>query len=230
MLGRFLELALVTDDPGMAWQRWQSLGFAPAATGDVWSHPYGVVACAHVAIGFHGRGDDPLGLVFVRPDVASLHRELGARGVDVEAARLGSDVFNELSLREPGGMRLRVIEARTFSPPAELPASTALGRPALISLPCRNPEDAESFCGRLGLLTERREEPWECVALPGTPLAWHPRRVLAEPAIVFEAAGRAAGSVVEEAGLRPERMLALAGDHPHRRLRTPEDLTLVLID
>lgn len=228
MLGRFLELALVTDGPDAAWQRWQSLGFAAATTGDVWNHAYGVVACGPLAIGFHGRGADPLGLVFVRPDVAGLHRELGARGVEIEAARLGSDVFNEITLREPGGLPLRVIEARTFSPPPDLPHAAQLGSPALISLPCRSLDQAQSFVDQLGFVTEQREDPWECLALTGTPLAWHPRRVLAEPVLVFEAGGASVDAAIGDGGLLRERPLPLPGDRAHHRLRSPEDLALVV--
>ena len=229
MLGRFLELALVTDDTGLAWQRWQSLGFAAAETGDIWNHAYGVVACRELAIGFHERGDEPLRLVFVRPDVAGLHRELAARDVVIEAAKLGSDAFNELTLREPGGTALRVIEARTFSPPAELPVAARVGTPTLLSLPCRDLDDAAAFCTRLGMLAEHREAPWECLALPGTPLAWHAARVLAEPAIVFDGTGAEVEEAIEAGGLRRERALRLASCQPHQRLRTDEDLTLVVL-
>jgi hypothetical protein len=99
MLGQFLEVALVTEDTGDFWQRLQGLGFAPAPTGDIWPYAYGVVACEGLAIGLHARGEAPLSLVFVRPEVAALHRELVARGIDIETARLGSEVFNELTLR-----------------------------------------------------------------------------------------------------------------------------------
>ena len=94
MLGRFLELALVVDDPGAVWQRYQQLGFAAAEAGDVWQHAYGVVACRGFALGLHARGAEDFTIVFVRPDVAALHRELTERGVTIEAAQLGSDVFN----------------------------------------------------------------------------------------------------------------------------------------
>ena len=66
MLGRFLELALVTDDPGAGWSELQQLGFADATSGDIWTHPYGVVACEGLAIGLHARGEEPLSLVFVQ--------------------------------------------------------------------------------------------------------------------------------------------------------------------
>lgn len=228
MLGRLLELALVTEDTGAAWLRYQSLGFAPATAGDVWRHAYGVVACPTLAIGLHARGDEPLSLLFVRPDVAQLHRELVARGVRVEQAQLGSDVFNELTLREPGGIALRVIEARTFSPPAELTATTRLGTLRQLSLPCRDFTAVAAFWQQLGLAVATQELPWEGLPLPGMPLAWHRRAMLPEPALIFDAPFAPDDALLEECGLRRERPLPHA-DPAHLRLRTAEDLTLIVL-
>lgn len=230
MLGRFLELALVTDDTGAAWQRWQALGFAAATAGDVWSHPYGVVACRQLAIGLHARGDEPLGLVFVREDVAGLHRELTARGIRIETARLGSDVFNELTLREPGGIALRVIEARTFSPPPELPARTRLGTLQQLSLPCRDLDAAAAFWSGLGMATTGCEEPWAGLAVGGTPLACHVRRQLPEPVLVFSAPPAPLDGIIETADLQRERAPPLGGDHTPTLLRTRDELALLVFD
>ena len=149
MLGRLLELSLVVDDVGIAWQRWQALGFVAASAGDVWPHPYGVVACRGLAIGLHARGDEPVALTFVREDVAQLERELSLRLLGVDHAQLGAEAFNFVELREPGGMLLRIVEARTFSPPAAAPADTTLGRFVCISLPSADIAEARSFLERL---------------------------------------------------------------------------------
>lgn len=197
MLGRFLELALVTDDTGAAWQNWRALGFADAATGDIWPHAYGVLTCEGLAIGLHAAGDEALSLVFVRPEVAALHRELQARGVKVEHARLGADVFNQLMLREPGGTALRVLESRSFSPPLEDPQSTALGRFATISLPARNPDAAQEFWTRLGFQCKPstlREWPDQAFAVDGVPISVHPHSLLPEPALLFQQPSRRDGS------------------------------------
>ena len=89
------------------------------------------------------------------PEFPAVHRELTERGVTIEAAQLGSDVFNELSLREPGGTLLRVLEARSFSPP-ELPASTRLGIFRSLSLPCRDLNRAADFWLKLQMLYDLR--------------------------------------------------------------------------
>jgi hypothetical protein len=220
MLGRLLELALVVDDPGAAWLRYQQHGFATAETGDLWKHAYGVVACRGLALGLHAAGAEDFSIVFVRPDVAALHRDLVALGVRIEEARLGSDVFNELSLREPGGTLLRVIEARSFSPPAELPEATHFGAFQSLSLPCRDLAKAAEFWQQLGLAATPIEDAWEGFTLQGTPLACHPRRMLAEPALVFERA-RSRGT---------DKPQHLPGERPHALLRTEEGLAVVVLE
>src|SRR5690242_21432879 len=84
LLGRFLELSLVTADTGDAWQQYQKLGFESASTGDIWPHAYGVVTCENLAIGLHAAGAEALSITFVRPEVAALHRE------DRKSTRLNS--------------------------------------------------------------------------------------------------------------------------------------------
>jgi hypothetical protein len=227
MLGRFLELAMVVDDPGAAWQRYQKLGFAAAETGDIWKHAYGVVGCQGFALGFHARGAEELSLVFVRQDVAALHRGLASSGVQIEAARLGSDSFNELALREPGGRLLRVLEARSFSPPAELPERTAFGAFRSLSLPCRDLPTAMEFWRLLGFAVEPTDDPWEGFTLPGTPLAGHARRALPEPALLFDHTG--AFDLHESAGLQADFELDALGEREHSLLRTPEDLAVIVL-
>jgi hypothetical protein len=229
MLGRFLELALVSADTGEAWQQYQKLGFEPAETGDIWPHAYGVVACQGIAIGLHAAGDEPQGIVFVRPDVAALHRELVARGVEVEQARLGADVFNELTLREPGGMALRVIEARSFSPPLELPEQTRLGRFVSLSLPCADMEEAAAFWAGLDMPTQTVTDPWEGLVVAGTTLAYHSRRSLAEPGLLFRGSALPDARWLKEAGLKPGKALPALRHCEHVSARDPTELVVVVL-
>ena len=230
MLGRFLELALVTGDPGAGWSSLRQLGFADAASGDIWTHPYGVVACEGLAIGLHARGDEPNSLIFVRPQVAALERDLSARFIEVESTRLGSDVFNELSLREPGGMLLRVIEARTFSPPTELPVQTALGRFRSISLPCDDLAYARGFWERLDMEVMEGEAPWDSIALDGLPIAYHETGSLKEAAIFFDGKGALDDQSLRAAGATIGRPLPALRGHRHRLLRSVEGMAMILLD
>ena len=89
-------------------------------------YPYAVVADGRLAIGLHGRElpQSPL-LSFVLPGPA--RRDLGAlerRGIEILDRRLGDDVFNEASI-EAGGQVVRLLEARTHSPPPLGPGETS---------------------------------------------------------------------------------------------------------
>lgn len=230
MLGRFLELAVVTGDPAGSWHVFQRLGFADATSGDVWTHPYGVVAAEGLALGLHAKGDEPSALMFVRPDVAALEREISDRFIDVESVQLGSDVFNELALREPGGTLLRVIEARTFSPPAEVPARTALGRFLGISLPSADLAEARGFWERLGMDVDEVTQPWESLSVRGLPIACHESRSCRELVLLFDAAGARDDMALRDAGLTVGRPLPALRHHGHRLVRGVEGLAMLLLD
>jgi hypothetical protein len=229
MLGRFLELALVVEDPGSSWTRLQQLGFAEATSGDIWTHPYGVVACEGLAIGLHARGEEALSLIFVRPQVATLERDLSARFIEVETIRLGSDVFNELGLREPGGTLLRVIEARTFSPPAELPDRTALGRFHSISLPCADLAEAQGFWERLGVEVLAGNAPWSSIAVAGLPIAYHEATSFKQPALIFDGEGALDDAALHAAGATIGRPVPGWRTHRHRLLPNVEGIAVILL-
>jgi hypothetical protein len=231
MLGRFLEVSLVTRDTGSAWQRWLGLGFAIAEAGDVWPHAYGVVTCEGLAIGLHAAGDEPFVVTFVRPEVAQLERDLATRMIGMERVQTGAHVFNLLELREPGGTLLRVQEARSFSMPQVPPQSTALGRFRALSLPVADLAEARGFWERLDRDVHDIFDPWEGIAIDGLPLLCHPAEFLDEPALLFDLAG----DDLDDEALRRE-VLGAAHALPalrrrrHRLLRTPERLALLLLD
>lgn len=229
MLGRFLEVALVTDDPGSGWSELQQLGFAGATSGDIWTHAYGVVACEGLAIGLHASGEEPFSLNFVLPEVAALDRELTNRLIDVESTRLGSDVFNELCLREPGGVLLRVIAARTFSPPLDLPERTAFGRFHGVSLPCADLAEARGFWERLDTDVQAGSEPWESLHISGLPIAYHDSGDFKEPALLFDGDAAWDNDALRAAGISIGRPVPALRDHGHRVLRSAEGLSILLI-
>lgn len=153
MPGQFLELALGTDDVLAVCAGYEQLGFVAAQTGDVWSYHYGVMACRGLCIGVHGVPAMPPTLVFTRENVAALARELDSRGLQPTGLRLGSDVFNELSLQDPAGNRVRVLEARTFSPPLA-PTQNRLGQFAALSLPCDDSARSRDYWQQLGFVAD----------------------------------------------------------------------------
>jgi hypothetical protein len=231
VIGRFHELSLRSKDIGDAWQRWLSLGFAAGEAGDVWRHPYGVVACDGLAIGLHAAGDDPLCVTFVRSGVAELERDLANRLIGIERAQLGGDTFHMLELREPGGALLRVLEARSFSPPAEPPRTTALGRFRSLSLPCPDFAEARAFWERLEMEVNAIEVPWEGLAVSGLPVSCHDVAMLENAVLVFDQTGNDIDDeALREAMLGTGRFMPALRGMRHRLLRTPEQLGLLLLD
>lgn len=230
MLGRFLELSLLATDTGSAWQRWQALGFAPAQAGDIWPHGYGVVACQQLAIGLHAAGTEPVCVSFVRQDVAQLADELALRLLAVERAQLGAEDFHLLEIREPGGVLLRVQEARTFSAPPEAPPHSALGRFRALSLPCAELADAQGFWDRLGAGLQHMQDPWECLTIESTPLANHAQAMLPLPVLIFEGGAGTDAARWREAGLVAAPPLPALRGQPHRLLHTPEGVALLVLD
>jgi hypothetical protein len=229
LLGRFLEVAQVTADPQAAWELYQRLGFAPAVTGDIWSHSYGVVCCAGLSLGWHAQGDEPLALCALRPNVLELHRELEAIGVEVETAQLGPDVFNQLMLREPTGMAVRALEARSFTQPADAPVRTLLGRFETLSLPSRDLDTAAAFWDRLGYEMRDADTPLGGIGIDsGLPVAYHAFRDCPEPLLVFHRDGQdLALAPLLACGLERGRNLAALAGVEHQLLRSPGEFALL---
>lgn len=229
MPGRALELALGTTGPRVSFEWWSRLGLEPATAGDTWSHPYGVLTAPGLAIGLHGAPIPTPMPTLVRADVAGLAPLLEERGVEVEDLRLGSEVFNELSFADPAGMRVRVLEARTFSPPAS-PGRPRIGRFLAASWPAADPEPVARFWERLHVQCEPVED-WALLRadLEGLRVAWHAPRVAAEPLLVFEAGPLPAlRASLQALDLQPlVRGLGLA--RPHLVLRSPEGLKIALL-
>lgn len=230
ILGRFLEVGLASPDPQESWQDFQRLGFAQAMTGDVWPHAYGVVTCEHLALGLHAEATEPLTLFFVRENVRALHRELSVFGFDIEHANLASDSFNQLQLRDPTGVLLRILEARSFSPAAETPRETALGRFRTLSLPCHDLDEAAEFWAKLGATLSETRTPWHGVQLDNdVPLTYHLRGDFPEAALLFESRASLDAGTLQQAGLSLQRPLASLHNRAHRLLRGEEGLAMLVL-
>jgi len=208
MPGLFLELALSTGEVLADCAGYEQLGFVAAQTGDVWPHHYGVMACQGLCIALHGLPAAPPALVFTRENVAALARELDARGLQPTQMRLGSDVFNELSLHDPGGNRVRVLEARTFTPPVA-PAVTRLGRFEALSLPCDDVALSRDYWQQLGFVADT-DAAGDLSVLRGGGLVLmlHPRAQAGGPLLRFGPARE--GQTLTRHTL-PAQLLALTG-------------------
>jgi catechol 2,3-dioxygenase-like lactoylglutathione lyase family enzyme len=116
LLGRFLEFSLPTEDIQASFNFYLKLGFSEAAVGETWPHPYAVVTDGRISLGLHQLPDIEPMLTFVKPELFKHLAPIGELGIELDFRHLGDDVFNEVRWAAPSGQRVRMIEARTFSP------------------------------------------------------------------------------------------------------------------
>ncbi len=233
MLGRFLELSLTTPRILESWQWYQRLGFVPATDGGVWDHPYAVVTDGRISVGLH---DAPLvgpRLTYVQPGLARHVEALTARGVEFERCTLGEHSFNEALFPTPDGHGVRLLEARTYSMPAQLPLAP-LGWFEEIALPVRNLDAAVGYWEDMGFVAVSEEsEPWAHVSLTSDTLnvGLHVTNALEGPTLVFSTEDRAAlDRRLADAGITPQRRLPGALDPAgHLLLHAPEGTPLWIV-
>ena len=232
MLGNFLEVGLSTGDIRASCEFYERLGFGSAVTGDVWPHHYGVLTCRGLCLGLHAVRRPSPWVALARPNVARLARELQASGLHVASARLGAEEFNELELRDPAGLAIRVLEARSFSPPAAVPPVTALGGFDALSLPLRDFAAAATFWKAMGYDAEEVEAPWRQLRVSGMGLglAYHAPKLFPEPLLLFHQQDLAiAQELLAELGLTATGGLGGFGAPDHLLLESPEGQTIALL-
>lgn len=148
----FLELSIDCREVLPALQYFQRLGFAQALTGDAWPHPYAVVTDGRIALGLHDYRFDSPSLTFVRPELRDWVPALEARGIEFEFCKLADTQFNEAGFFDPDRDMICLLEARTWSPGHERPASSALGWSAGLRIPVRDVEASAAFWEDLGFI------------------------------------------------------------------------------
>jgi catechol 2,3-dioxygenase-like lactoylglutathione lyase family enzyme len=153
VLGRFLEYSLATPDIQASLDFYTRLGFSQAQVGEAWPHPYAVVTDGRICLGLHQEAIAAPSLTFVKPDLLKHLEDLESLGVEFEFRRLGNDVFNEVGWLDPSGHRVRLVEARTFSPSKRLGLETSrCGYFVEISLPTQAVEPAKAYWERFGFV------------------------------------------------------------------------------
>jgi catechol 2,3-dioxygenase-like lactoylglutathione lyase family enzyme len=153
MLGRFLEYSILTDDVQTSLDFYRRLGFSQAEVGEAWPHPYAVVTDGRICLGLHQESRPGPLITFVKPDLLRHLPEFERLGVDFELRRLGDDVFNEVVWSDPGGHRIRLVEARTFSP-VKRPSTQVSGCGYFleIALPAPDVEAAKTYWEQFGFV------------------------------------------------------------------------------
>lgn len=189
-LGRFLEISIGTRIIRESLDFYESLGFVQAAVGETWSHPYAVVTDGHLFIGLHDREIPSPSLTFVLPQLQLGVSRLKERGVEFEEERFGEEVFNQAQLRDPGGLSVMLLEARTFSPPQlDAPIESACGYFSELGIPARAADDARTFWESLGFVAldeEAQPFPRTPLVSDGLDLALYRSRALRHPVLTFE--------------------------------------------
>src|SRR5262249_2576107 len=144
--GRFLELALATQDITASVPFYEWLGFASFLTGDAWQHRYGVVGDGHIHLGPHEWSLPSPAVTFLLPQLERALPRLSESGLQPEQALLAGDQLHQLRLRDPGGNAVLLLEARTFSPTAlEHLAESLCGYFLHLSLPQSDFQAARTF-------------------------------------------------------------------------------------
>ena len=234
MIGRFHEVSVHAPDPVASLGFYERLGFAQVTTGEAFPYAYAAVGDGRLTIGLHGRElpQSPL-LAFVLPDLRDEIEALERRGIAVMDRRLGDDVFNEARI-EVSGQSVRLLEARTHSPPPFGPGETSrLGWFEEFALPVADMKRAEAEWERLGFVpAEEGEEPYPHIGLTSDSLNVALIRAgsLRTPALVFTDAEMPARiAKLAEAGFEFARGLPGPIDASrHALLVAPEGTQLLL--
>jgi hypothetical protein len=235
MIGRFHEVSVHAPDPIASLAFYERLGFAQVTTGEAFPYPYAAVGDGRLTIGLHRHElqQSPL-LAFVLPDLRHEIEAIERRGIEILERRLGDDVFNEARF-EVAGQSLRLLEARTHSPPPFGPGETSsLGWFEEVAVPVADRGQAVRDWERLGFVpAEEGDEPYPHVGLTSDSLnvALIERSLLRTPALVFTDADMPARiAKLAEAGFEfARRMPASLDDSRHALLVAPEGTQLLLV-
>lgn len=233
MLGRFLEFSVATPDIAASFDFYSRLGFAQVPAGDAWPHPYAVLTDGRIHIGLHATEPDTPQLTFVRPLLLQAADSLERLGIEFDLRRLGSDQFNELGWRDPGGHRVRLLEARTFSPARQLTNASLCGDFLEVALAAADADSAKLWWERLGFVgLDERDGRLDhiCCMSDTLNVGLYAPQAIAAPTLVFEALALAPlRAQLATLGIEPGRTLpqGLNADAA-LRLVAPEGTSLLI--
>lgn len=152
LLGQLLEFSMPARPLADALESYVALGFASLPVGDIVPSPYAAVADGGVALGLHDAELDELMPTFVRPDLKTHVRVLRRCGVEFEHLDVAEERFNRATFRDPSGLPVALIEARTFSHGEPNPNVVPIcGRFAELSVATHSLDDSVAFWTSLGL-------------------------------------------------------------------------------
>lgn len=190
MFSRFLEISLHAPAIRESLAFYESLGFVQAPVGEVFNYPYAVVTDGRLFLGLHGQAIASPALTFVMPQLLHAMEQLEQLGIEFEDLKLGNEVFNRLSFRDPSGQCVNMFEARTFSPPQfETEPATTCGYFTEFGLPAREQGPMRVFWEALGFVAWQEEtEPFARTAITSDHLnlSLYRSRAFRQPLLTFE--------------------------------------------
>lgn len=190
MFGRFLEISVYAPEILQSIAFYEALGFQQVKTNETWSYPYAVLTDGRLFLGLHQQPGKSPALCFVHADLARHAHELRQLGIVFDREHLGSDSFNELGFHDPDGQHIRLLEARTFSPPDLSAAfSSSCGYFVEYGMPVREFAVTRRYWEQLGFIAmDEQTEPFNRLALTSDHLnlGLHRSRSLRQPLLVFE--------------------------------------------
>jgi catechol 2,3-dioxygenase-like lactoylglutathione lyase family enzyme len=213
MLGRFLEISLHTPDIQASLAFYESLGFVQATVGEAWQHPYAVVTDGHLYLGLHARPCPPLALTYVHEDLLLHVESLRNKGIEFDLEHFCSESLHQASFADPHGLRIGLLEARTFSPPPlEASYESTCGYFTELGIPVRDFAIGREFWEGLGFVAwDAEEEPFSRVSLTSDHLnlSLYRSRALRQPVLTF-----AGSDMAERLGRLRERQFTLLDEMP----------------
>jgi catechol 2,3-dioxygenase-like lactoylglutathione lyase family enzyme len=190
MLGRFLEISLHTPDIQASLQFYEALGFVQAVVGETWSHPYAVVTDGRLYLGLHARPCPPLTLTFVQANLAEHVAKMRARGIEFDTEQFDSESFHQAALADPHGVRIAMLEARTYSPPnIEVGFQSTCGYFTELGIPVRDFALGHDYWESMGFVAmEPDNEPFARMSLTSDRLnlGLYRARAFRQPVLAFE--------------------------------------------
>lgn len=232
MLGHWLEFSVTASDTLGSLAFYKALGFHELTIGDTWPHRYAVVSDGVLCVGLHDRDVGAPALTFVQPDIAHHALPMADHGFDFSVMRLDADEFNELQFADRDGHTLWLLEARTFSPPADDASDSLCGTWFEVTLPAKDALRAGRFWAPLApQILKLREEPTTHMRFDagGMAVGLSESIALKEPGLCFKCHDRAAfEEVVERHGFRYEKYPGFEG--AFGVLVAPEGTRLYLFD
>jgi hypothetical protein len=189
LLGRFLEFSVRAPDILESLAFYKALGFTELTIGDVWPHRYAVVSDGELCIGLHDHELEGPAVTFVHPDVAKHARAMADHGFEFRFLNVDRDEFNQLGFTDPDGHMIRMLEARTFSPPVDELDGSRCGEWLETTLPVRDAMHTGRFWAPLApVLLRLREEPTTHMRFDadGTALGLSESIALKQPSLCFK--------------------------------------------